>query len=129
MLVLLSTSDHASAPAQPRARPRTILFFLATASPPGTGLDDASKEAFPALIGQRLKDAGRPYQAVNAGLSGDTTAGGLRRIDWLLQRPVDILVLELGGNDGLRGLPHGGIRNEIYRPSSTRRARKTRRCA
>ena len=92
----------ASAPAQ--NAPRTILFFGDSLTA-GYGLDDASKEAFPALIGQRLKDAGLPYQAVNAGLSGDTTAGGLRRIDWLLQRPVDILVLELGGNDGLRGLP------------------------
>ena len=91
-----------SAPAQ--NAPRTILFFGDSLTA-GYGLDDASKEAFPALIGQRLKDAGVPYQAVNAGLSGDTTAGGLRRIDWLLQRPVDILVLELGGNDGLRGLP------------------------
>ena len=92
-----------SAPAQPNA-PRTILFFGDSLTA-GYGLDDASKEAFPALIGQRLKEANLPYQAVNAGLSGDTTAGGLRRIDWLLQRPVDILVLELGGNDGLRGLP------------------------
>ncbi len=92
-----------SVPAQ-NTPPRTILFFGDSLTA-GYGLDDASKEAFPALIGQRLKDAGLPYQAVNAGLSGDTTAGGLRRIDWQLQRPVDILVLELGGNDGLRGLP------------------------
>ena len=90
------------APAGPAA-PRTILFFGDSLTA-GYGLDNPGAEAFPSLIGQKLKAAGLPYQAVNAGLSGDTTAGGLSRIDWLLRRPVDILVLELGGNDGLRGV-------------------------
>lgn len=83
---------------------RNILFFGDSITA-GYGLTNPSSEAYPALIAQKLKDAGLPFASVNAGLSGDTTAGGLRRIDWLLQRPVDILVLELGGNDGLRGLP------------------------
>jgi acyl-CoA thioesterase-1 len=54
---------------------------------------------------RKIRAAGLPFQIENAGLSGDTSAGALRRIDWLLQRPIDVLVIELGGNDGLRGLP------------------------
>jgi acyl-CoA thioesterase-1 len=57
------------------------------------------------LIAEKIRAAQLPYELENAGLSGDTTAGGLRRIDWLLQRRIDVLVVELGGNDGLRGLP------------------------
>ncbi len=86
------------------ASPRTILFFGDSLSA-GYGLANAADEAFPALIQRKIDAAKLPYRVVNAGLSGDTTAGGVRRIDWLLQRPVDVLVLELGGNDGLRGLP------------------------
>ena len=86
------------------AATRTIVFFGDSLSA-GYGLANAAEEAFPALIQRKITDARLPYRVVNAGLSGDTTAGGLRRIDWLLQRPVDLLVLELGGNDGLRGLP------------------------
>ena len=84
--------------------PRTILFFGDSLSA-GYGLANAADQAFPALVQRKITDAGLNYRVVNAGLSGDTTAGGLRRIDWLLQHPVDVLVLELGGNDGLRGLP------------------------
>ena len=61
-------------------------------------------EAFPAVLQRKIEKAGLNYKIVNAGLSGDTTAGGLRRVSWLLRRPVDILLLELGGNDGLRGI-------------------------
>ena len=53
---------------------------------------------------EKIRAAGLPFEIQNAGLSGDTSAGGLRRLDWLLQRPIDILLVELGGNDGLRGL-------------------------
>src|SRR5690606_8449195 len=61
--------------------------------------------AFPALIEEHCKKNGTPCKAVNAGLSGETSAGGLSRIDWILRQPVDVFVLELGANDGLRGLP------------------------
>ena len=88
----------------PSSAPRNILFFGDSITA-GYGLKNPSVEAFPALIAEKLKAAGLPFTSVNAGLSGDTSAGGLRRIDWLLQKPVSILVLELGGNDGLRGLP------------------------
>lgn len=84
--------------------PRTVVF-LGDSLSAGYGLDNAAAAAFPALIGQKIKAAGLPYTVVNAGVSGDTSAGGLRRVDWLLRRPVSVLVLELGGNDGLRGIP------------------------
>src|SRR3954451_21555398 len=87
--------------AQTTSTPKTVVF-LGDSLSAGYGVKPA--EAFPALIGDKIREAGLPYKVENAGLSGDTTAGGLRRIDWLLQRPIDVLVIELGGNDGLRGL-------------------------
>jgi acyl-CoA thioesterase-1 len=83
--------------------PKNILFYGDSLTA-GYGLDDASTQAFPGLIQQKITAAAMTYRVINAGLSGETTAGGLRRIDWVLRVPVDIFVLELGGNDGLRGL-------------------------
>jgi acyl-CoA thioesterase-1 len=80
---------------------KRILFFGDSITA-GYGIDE--KQAFPALIQQKLDSLGLPWNAVNAGLSGETSAGGLRRIDWLLREPVHMLILELGGNDGLRGV-------------------------
>lgn len=97
----LILSDLARADDAPR---RTLMFFGDSLTA-GYGLDDPSTQAFPGLIQARIDDAGLPWRVVNAGLSGETSAGGLRRIDWVLRQPVDIFVLELGGNDGLRGLP------------------------
>src|SRR5688500_12081132 len=88
--------------ATPAPKKKTILF-LGDSLTAGLGVQPA--EAFPALIAEKLRAAVLPFEVENAGLSGDTSAGGLRRIDWLLQRPVDILFLELGANDGLRGQP------------------------
>ena len=83
---------------------KTILFFGDSLTA-GYGLDDSATEAFPGLVQKKITDAKLPYRVINSGLSGETTAGGLRRIDWILRTPVDIFILELGGNDGLRGLP------------------------
>lgn len=69
----------------------------------GYGLE--AEQAFPALIQDKIDALDWNYKIVNGGLSGDTSAGGVRRISWMLREPVDILVLELGGNDGLRGTP------------------------
>ena len=80
------------------------IVFMGDSLTAGYGLDNPAAEAYPALIGQKIAAAHLPWRVVNAGLSGDTTAGGLRRIDWLLRQPIDILVLALGGNDGLRGI-------------------------
>ena len=80
-----------------------VILFLGTSLTAGYGVGEAA--AFPALIARRIEEAGLPYRVVNAGLSGETSAGGLRRLEWSLQEPVDVLVLELGANDGLRGQP------------------------
>ena len=85
------------------AEPRTIIFFGDSLTA-GYGLPDPSSQAYPALIQQKIDEAGLDYKVVNAGLSGETTSGGLRRVDWILRQPVDIFVLALGGNDGLRGI-------------------------
>ena len=105
-LSLVASPVRAEGAPTPAMNPptRNVLFFGDSLTA-GYGLASPATEAFPALINEKLKAVGLPFTAVNAGLSGDTTAGGLRRIDWALQRPVSILVLELGGNDGLRGLP------------------------
>ena len=81
---------------------KTILFLGDSLT---AGLGVQPEQAFPALIAEKLRVLQLPFEVVNAGLSGETSAGGLRRIDWLLQREIDVLVLELGANDGLRGLP------------------------
>jgi acyl-CoA thioesterase-1 len=84
------------------AAPKTVLF-LGNSITAGYGLDVS--QAFPALIQKKIDAKGWNFRVVNAGQSGDTSAGGLSRLDWLLKNRVDVLVLELGGNDGLRGLP------------------------
>jgi acyl-CoA thioesterase-1 len=89
------------APSAPPSSTKTVVFLGDSLT---AGLGVQPTEAFPALVGEKIRAAGLPYQVENAGLSGDTSAGGLRRIDWLLQRRIDLLVLELGANDGLRGL-------------------------
>jgi acyl-CoA thioesterase-1 len=81
---------------------KTILFFGDSLTA-GYGL--SPEEAFPALIEKKLTKNGKSAKVVNAGLSGETTAGGLSRIEWVLRQPVDVFILELGANDGLRGLP------------------------
>lgn len=70
-------------------------------------------EAYPALLQQRLDAAGFKYQIVNAGVSGDTSAGGLSRIDWALEGDVRVLIVALGANDGLRGLPVEELRRNL----------------
>lgn len=86
----------------PSTKTKTILFF-GNSLTAGYGLE--TTEAFPALIQKKLDSLKLPYQVVNAGVSGETSAGGASRVDWILKQPVDIFVLELGANDGLRGIP------------------------
>ena len=91
------SSDNASATAK-----KNILFF-GTSLTAGYGLNPT--EAYPALIQQKIDSLKLPYKVINGGLSGETSAAGKSRIDWLLKQPVSIFVLELGANDGLRGIP------------------------
>src|SRR4051812_14380120 len=81
----------------------TIVFFGDSLTA-GYGLDDPSANAYPAMVQRKIDAAHLAWHVVNAGLSGETTAGGLRRIDWVLRQPVDVFVLALGANDGLRGI-------------------------
>jgi acyl-CoA thioesterase-1 len=85
-----------------KAKSRTIVFY-GNSLTAGFGVDPS--EAFPALVQEKIDSLQLPYKVINAGLSGETTAGGKSRIDWILRQPVNIFVLELGGNDGLRGIP------------------------
>jgi acyl-CoA thioesterase I len=87
---------------QASSNPKVILFFGDSLTA-GYGL--STDEAFPALVEKKCLTNGTPCKVINAGLSGETSAGGLTRIDWILRQPVDVFVLELGANDGLRGLP------------------------
>jgi acyl-CoA thioesterase I len=80
----------------------TILFFGDSLT---AGLGVQQEQAYPALVQQKIREKNLPFDVINAGVSGDTTAGGLARLDWVLQKKIDIFVLALGANDGLRGLP------------------------
>jgi acyl-CoA thioesterase I len=88
-----------------------IVLFLGDSITAGYGLE--LSQAYPALIQQRITKEGLNFKVINAGQSGDTSAGGLARMDWLLKNKIDVLVLELGGNDGLRGLPVEVIRKNL----------------
>jgi len=90
---------------------RTIIFFGDSITA-GYGLDNPD-DAFPGRIGVRIEEAGLPYRVVSAGLSGETSAGGLRRVDWILRQPCDVFVLALGGNDGLRGIDPAEIERNL----------------
>jgi acyl-CoA thioesterase-1 len=78
------------------------VLIVGTSLTAGLGLDP--EEAYPALLQQKADSAGLPFEIINAGLSGETSAGALRRIDWLLRGPADVVIIETGANDGLRGL-------------------------
>lgn len=80
-----------------------VILFFGDSLTAGYGLE--LEEAFPALIQNRLDSLGLSYTTLNSGLSGETTAGGLNRLNWVLNQKVDVFVLELGANDGLRGIP------------------------
>lgn len=88
-----------------------VIVFLGTSLTAGYGLEES--QAYPALIEERLQSEGLGYRVINAGVSGDTSAGGLRRLTWLLRMPVAVLVLELGANDMLRGLDVEQLRRNL----------------
>src|SRR5687768_3847879 len=102
--------DAAAPPPRPDGE-RGRVVFLGTSLTAGLGVDPES--AYPALIQQKLDSAGLPYTAVNAGVSGETSAGAMRRVDWVLREPAAVLVIETGANDGLRGLDPDTLRANI----------------
>lgn len=102
-----TTTTDTTATASTPANQKVIVFF-GNSLAAGYGLDNTA-DAFPNRIGARIDSLGLPYRVVNAGLSGETTAGGRSRVGWILKQAgrgaaVDVFVLELGGNDGLRGI-------------------------
>lgn len=93
-----AAETNSSASAEPK-----VVVCLGDSLTAGYGLDQA--QAYPALLQKSIDALGWKFKVVNAGLSGETTAGGLRRLDWVLKRRIDVMVLALGGNDALRGIP------------------------
>lgn len=113
--------DRSLAPEpEPRNAPRAssgaaatepTILFIGTSLTAGLGVDPG--DAFPAVVGRMLDSAGHPARIINAGLSGETSAGARTRIDWVLRQPADVIVLETGANDGLRGLSVSAARENI----------------
>lgn len=101
------------------AHPRIVV--LGDSITAGLGL--APAEAYPQVLQQRLKDEGLPYDVINAGVSGDTSAGGLSRLDWALDGDVRLLIVALGGNDALRGLPVAELERNLSAIISRAQAR------
>ena len=108
LLLFVNLGFHNSVNAQTK----TIIFF-GNSLTAGYGL--SPEQAFPNLVQQMISEKGLDYKVINAGLSGETSAGGLNRIDWILNQPVDIFILELGANDGLRGLPLEQTRENLQK--------------
>jgi len=113
----LETTTQAAPPAPAsseraeRAAARPRIVFLGDSLTAGLGLPP--EQSVPALIQKRLDDEGYEYEVMNRGVSGDTSAGGLNRLDWSLEGDVRVLVIELGANDGLRGLPPGAMKENL----------------
>jgi len=105
-----SDTSHPGARAPEKDARKTILF-VGTSLTAGYGIDP--QQAYPALIQRKLDSLGYDYEAVNAGVSGETSSGALHRMDWLMKQPFDVFVLETGANDGLRGLPIDSLRANI----------------
>jgi acyl-CoA thioesterase I len=119
-----ATAQNGSPPAaaaDSAAAERGTVLFLGTSLTAGYGI--GADVAYPALIQEKIDSAGLPFRVVNGGISGETSAGGLARLDWMLQQPIDVLVLELGANDGLRGYDIAAMRANLE--TILRRTRET----
>jgi acyl-CoA thioesterase-1 len=101
------------APERSSAQQRPRIVVLGDSLTAGLGLDP--KDAYPALLQRKVKEHGYPFEVVNAGVSGDTSSDGLTRLDWALDGDVQVLILALGANDGLRGLPPAQMKANLQR--------------
>lgn len=108
-----ASDSVATAPSAPTTDARKTILFVGTSLTAGYGIDP--QQSYPSLIQRRIDSLGLNYDAVNAGVSGETSSGALHRMDWLLRQRVDVFVLETGANDGLRGLPVDSLRSNIQR--------------
>lgn len=104
-------SEESTAAVESEANKSETILFFGDSLTAGLGLDP--NLAFPGLIQQRLDSLGLSYEVINAGLSGETTASGKNRLGWVLNQPLDMFVLELGANDGLRGIPLAETRKNL----------------
>src|SRR6202022_3527031 len=105
--------QRASAPARSTGAQVPRIVLLGDSITAGYGIRQS--EAYPAILQKKLKENGYPFEVTNAGVSGDTSADGLQRLDWALDGPVQVLILALGGNDGLRGLPPEQMKENLQR--------------
>ena len=122
VLTLVLASALAASTGMPRqsSRPRVVVLGDSLASGRGIGADNA----FPAVLQKKLNDEGLEFEMVNAGISGDTSTGALRRFERLLDDDVRVLVLELGANDGLRGVPVSQVKSNLARIIEAAQARR-----
>lgn len=122
----VNAGNEAPAPGSASSSPKSIrnpvVLFFGTSLTAGYGLEP--EQAFPALIEKKAAADGVPITVVNAGLSGETTAGAARRIDWVLRTPADLVVIEGGANDALRGLPPDAARANLERVIATVRQKQ-----
>jgi acyl-CoA thioesterase-1 len=98
-----STEKTDDVPSASTATEKKTIVFFGNSLTAGYGLSPS--EAFPAIIQKKIDSSDLPYKVINAGVSGETSSGGNSRIDWILRQPLDVFILELGANDGLRGIP------------------------
>jgi acyl-CoA thioesterase-1 len=119
-----ASTPAATAPADAKRATRPKIVVLGDSLTAGLGLP--ADQAYPTLLQQRLNSAGYDYDVVNAGVSGDTSAGGLARLDWALQGDVKILIVALGANDALRGLPTNALKANLSQIIERAKDRKIR---
>ena len=119
-----STPATASASASTKTIRTPVVLFFGTSLTAGLGLEP--EQAYPALIEKKAKDEGVPITVINAGLSGETSAGAVRRIDWVLRSPVDLVVIEAGANDALRGLSPDAARANLEQVIAAVKAKQPR---
>jgi acyl-CoA thioesterase-1 len=110
---LVAAPACAASPSSPATRAVSERVVVTLGDSLTAGLGVAPDEAYPALLEARLRREGYPYRVVNAGVSGDTSAGGLRRVDWVLRTRPDVVIVALGANDGLRGLSVDALRDNL----------------
>lgn len=111
VMIAVALASLNSPGAQAAPSDTTTVLFFGDSITAGYGVGE--DHAFPAVIEDKIDSLGWSVDVINAGLSGETSAGGLRRIDWLMRRPVDVLVLELGANDGLRGIDPASTKKNL----------------
>ncbi|MFN7139109.1 MAG: arylesterase [Limisphaerales bacterium] len=120
LAVLLSCFVALACAATEQPEVKTVMV-LGNSIATGYGIEQSL--AFPSLLQRKIDENKLPYKVVNAGLSGDTTAGGVRRMPWLLRQQVDVLIVELGGNDGLRGVSPDETRKNLEKIIDLARAK------